>query len=200
MPILGRLLCRLSWKASQVTLLCVRGRQNEDTSWRQYCWRDHVSQMLTRFSSRATFVSDKNSVAWTRKMFWRSSEIFLVFARRATISPRFATYGNIVRHNFAATMCPRFPLAFCGSIDRVRQDVTRYGYDVISNRRDVCNDVTNVLQHSPLIFLTKFVRLSGAVQTPTDPPVLTRRLSAYSQWATWTMALPWLPDARLPGH
>ena len=40
-----------------------RGWQNEDTLWRQHCWRDHVSQMLPRIAARATFVS------WTQKMF-----------------------------------------------------------------------------------------------------------------------------------
>ena len=45
-----------------------RGRQNEDTLWRPRCWRDHVSQMLTRFATRATFVADTNFVPWTQNV------------------------------------------------------------------------------------------------------------------------------------
>ena len=44
-----------------------RGRRNEDTLWRQHCWGDHVSAMLTRFATRATFVEDANFGAWTQK-------------------------------------------------------------------------------------------------------------------------------------
>ena len=54
---------------SLVVSVIHRGRQNEDTLWRQLCWRDHVSQMLTRFATRATLVSDTNFVSWTQKMF-----------------------------------------------------------------------------------------------------------------------------------
>ena len=49
-------------------LVTLRPGQNEDTL-RQHCWRDHVSQMVTRFATRATFVSDTNLVSWTHKMF-----------------------------------------------------------------------------------------------------------------------------------
>ena len=89
----------------------LRGRQNDDTLWRQHCGRDHVSEMLTRFATRAKFVADTNFVSWTYKMFLKISETFLVSARRATMLPRFATDGNIAGHNVAATMCPRFARA-----------------------------------------------------------------------------------------
>ena len=39
------------------------------TLWRQHCWRNRVSQMLTCFATRATFVSDTNFVSWTCEMF-----------------------------------------------------------------------------------------------------------------------------------
>ena len=46
--------------------------------------------MLTRFATRAKLVADTNFVPWTqKKCFWKSSETFLVSARRATMLPAF---------------------------------------------------------------------------------------------------------------
>ena len=81
-------MCLYKWRGA-VLNGAVRGRQNGDTLWRQNSWRVHVTQMLTRFVTRAKFVS------WTqKKCFWKPSETFLVSARRATMLPRFATNGQ----------------------------------------------------------------------------------------------------------
>ena len=70
----------------------VRGRTNEDT-WQQHCWRDHVSQMLTRFAMRTTFVVDTNIVSWTQCVC-KSSEMFLVSPWCAIMLQHFATDGQ----------------------------------------------------------------------------------------------------------
>ena len=51
------------------------------------------SQTLTRIVTRATFVGETHSVPG-QKCLWKSSETFLVSARRATMLPRFATDGK----------------------------------------------------------------------------------------------------------
>ena len=79
----------------------VGGWPNEDTLWRQHCWRDNVSNMLTRFATRATFVADTNFVCRPQKHFlWpRGAQ------QCCCVLPR---TGNKAGHNVAATMCPRF--------------------------------------------------------------------------------------------
>ena len=64
------LLCKF-WR-SHVCSVCkstLRDWQNKDTLWWQHCWCDHVPQILTCFTTRATFVSDTNFASWTHKMF-----------------------------------------------------------------------------------------------------------------------------------
>ena len=93
----------------QVTLLhslqFLRPRQNEDTLWRQHCWRDHVSQMCPRFAMRATFVSDTKNVSekLQKHFLWPH-----VAQQCCLVLPR---TGNIAGHSVAATMCPRFSRA-----------------------------------------------------------------------------------------
>ena len=88
--------CKLALQVDQCNT-ALRGWQNEDTLWRQHCWRDHVSHMCPRFATRATFVSDTILCPGHKKCFWKSSETFLVSARRATMLPRFATDGQHCR-------------------------------------------------------------------------------------------------------
>ena len=77
--------------------------------WRQHSWRDHVSQTLTHFTTRATFVADANFVSWTQKNVSENIQEYFLCPRGAQqccrVLPR---AGNIVGHNFAPTMCPRF--------------------------------------------------------------------------------------------
>ena len=71
------------------SVLDLRPWQNEDTLWWQHCWRNRVSQMLTRFATCVTFVSNINFVSLDTKCFWKSSETFVVSARCAAMLLRF---------------------------------------------------------------------------------------------------------------
>ena len=71
----------------------------------QHCWHEHVSQTLTRFATRATFVAETKCALGTKIL---SSETFLVSAWRATMSPRFVTDGQ------RRTQCCRYNVSsFC---------------------------------------------------------------------------------------
>ena len=81
-----------------------RGRQNEDTQWQNHCWRDHVSQMSPLVFPRAqVFGGHKCCALDTKKCFWKSSETFVVFARRATMCPRF---GGIRKESLGLVTSP----------------------------------------------------------------------------------------------
>ena len=68
-----------------------------------------VSQILTRFATHATFVPTQILCPGHKTFFWKSSETFLVSARRATMLPRLATDGQHRR-----TQCCRHNLSsFC---------------------------------------------------------------------------------------
>ena len=84
-----------------------RGGQNEDTLRQQHCWRDHVSQMLTRFATRATFVVD-TCVLDTKNVSENFQKHFLCPRGAQQCCHVLPRTGNIVGHNVAATMCPRF--------------------------------------------------------------------------------------------
>ena len=84
------------------------GSQNEDTLWRQHCWRDHVSAPNVESFPRGRniCVEDTNFVSWTQRMFLKI--VRNISCVRATMLPRLARTGNIAGHNAAATMCSRF--------------------------------------------------------------------------------------------
>ena len=95
-----------------------QGLANEDTLWRQHCWLDHVSQMLTRFATRATFVADTNFLSWTQQNVSESlRNISCVRAARNNVAAFLPRTGNIAGHNVTATMCPRFAGASCRSLN-----------------------------------------------------------------------------------
>ena len=66
-------------------------------------WRDHVSQMFTRFATRATFVADTNAASWTQK---NGSERFQKHLLRThgaqQMLPTFSTDGQ---HRRAQRCC-----------------------------------------------------------------------------------------------
>ena len=97
----------LTWKYTVKSLgqgkrqeVTVRGRQNDHIVG-QHCWRDHVSQMLTRFAKRATFVADKYFVSWAQKMFLK---IFrnISCGRAALVKAPNRKRENIGRHRTAS--------------------------------------------------------------------------------------------------
>ena len=61
---------------------------------RQHCWPDKFPKLLTRFAMRETFVADTNVVSWAQKCLWKSSETFLVPARRTAMLPHFSADGQ----------------------------------------------------------------------------------------------------------
>ena len=64
---------------------------------------------LTRFATRAAFVSAHILCPGHITCFWKSSETFVVFARRATMLPRFATG----RQHRRAQSCRHNVSSFC---------------------------------------------------------------------------------------
>ena len=107
-------------------LATLRPGQNEDTLWRQHCWRDRVSQTLTRFATRATFVSDTNLVSWTHKMLLKIfRNICCVRAPRNNVA-HFATGG----HHRRTQCCRHNVSSFC-------QGFRGSTYIILADGRDV---------------------------------------------------------------
>ena len=85
----------------------LRPLQNEDTLGRQHSWPDHVSELLTRFATRAKFVADTNFCVPDTKDVSENVQKKFLWPRgtQQCVLPR---TGNIVGHSVAATMCARF--------------------------------------------------------------------------------------------
>ena len=97
---------------SLVVSVIHRGRQNEDTLWRQLCWRDHVSKCWLVLPRAQHLCPTQILCPGHKKCFWKSSETFPVSGLRATM----LRTGNVAGHNVAATMCPRFARALIWEI------------------------------------------------------------------------------------